>query len=186
MKHLPEYNIHSFNWVKEDNTLYGISGTLWDTLGYYQFPFPNDRKQFKVVNPDTDGFRVFTFVTSFENTEGMLEYEFASEDGIKCRILIEPGTAGHTEITHSNEHWNEVEIENAYKNYCDAHPNAEKTFMYEGSKIEVRKMTKEEFLNESKTDAEFADMWFYDDAENTILFRDEISYEDSRPDILPD
>jgi hypothetical protein len=90
MKHLPEYTIHSFNWVKEDNTLYGISSTLWDTLGYYKFPFPNNRQQFKVVNPDTDGFRVFTFVTSFENEEGMLEYEFASEDGIKCRILVEP------------------------------------------------------------------------------------------------
>jgi hypothetical protein len=133
MKHLPEYTIHSFNWVKEDNTLYGISSTLWDTLGYYQFPFPNDRKQFKVVNTDTDGFRVFTFVTSFENEEGMLEYEFASEDGIKCRILIEPGTAGHTEIAHSNEHWNEIA----------------------------------------------------DDAETIMLFRDEISYEDSRSDILP-
>ena len=76
------------SWVKEDRTFYGISNTLWDTSSYYKFPFPNDRKRFKMTNMETGGFRVFTFVTSFENTEGMLEYEFASEDDIKCRILI--------------------------------------------------------------------------------------------------
>jgi hypothetical protein len=132
MKHLPEYTIHSFNWVKEDNTLYGISSTLWDTLGYYQFPFPNNRKQFKIVNPDTDGFRVFTFVTSFENTEGMLEYVFASEDGIKCNILIEP---------------------------------------------------KDEEMDTDLDISQITDAYI----ENQIqLFGDEINYEESRPDILPD
>ena len=29
----------------------------------------------------------------------------------------------------------------AYKNYCNAYPDVEKTFQYEGSNIEVRKMT---------------------------------------------
>jgi thymidylate synthase len=47
----------------------------------------------------------------------------------------------------------------AYKNYCNAHPNVEKTFKYEGSDIEVRKMTKEEFINMIKTDDEFAKQW---------------------------
>jgi thymidylate synthase len=47
----------------------------------------------------------------------------------------------------------------AYKNYCNAHPNVEKTFKYEGSDIEVRKMTKEEFINMIKTDDEFAKKW---------------------------
>jgi thymidylate synthase len=45
----------------------------------------------------------------------------------------------------------------AYKNYCNAYPNVEKTFKYEGSDIEVRKMTKEEFINMIKTDDEFAE-----------------------------
>jgi thymidylate synthase len=47
----------------------------------------------------------------------------------------------------------------AYKNYCNAYPNVEKTFKYEGSDIEVRKMTKEEFINMIKTDDEFANKW---------------------------
>jgi thymidylate synthase len=47
----------------------------------------------------------------------------------------------------------------AYKNYCNAYPNVEKTFKYEGSDIEVRKMTKEEFINMIKTDDEFAKKW---------------------------
>jgi thymidylate synthase len=47
----------------------------------------------------------------------------------------------------------------AYKNYCNAYPDVEKTFQYEGSNIEVRKMTQEEFIEEIKTDDEFAKKW---------------------------
>jgi thymidylate synthase len=47
----------------------------------------------------------------------------------------------------------------AYKNYCKTYPDVEKTFQYEGSGIEVRKMTQEEFINEIKTDDEFAKKW---------------------------
>jgi thymidylate synthase len=47
----------------------------------------------------------------------------------------------------------------AYKRYWDAHPDAEKTFQYEGSTIETRRMNKEEFINKIKTDDEFAKKW---------------------------
>jgi thymidylate synthase len=47
----------------------------------------------------------------------------------------------------------------AYKNYCNAYPDVEKTFQYEGSTIDVRKMTQEEFINQIKTDDEFAKKW---------------------------
>jgi thymidylate synthase len=47
----------------------------------------------------------------------------------------------------------------AFKRYWDAHPDAEKTFQYEGSTIETRRMTKEEFINKIKTDDEFAKEW---------------------------
>ena len=47
----------------------------------------------------------------------------------------------------------------AYKNYCNAYPDVEKTFQYEGSNIEVRKMTQEEFIEQIKTDNEFAKKW---------------------------
>jgi len=47
----------------------------------------------------------------------------------------------------------------AYKNYCNAHPNAEKSFQYEGSTIETRRMTQDEFIDMIKTDDEFAKKW---------------------------
>jgi len=47
----------------------------------------------------------------------------------------------------------------AYKRYWDAHPDAEKSFQYEGSTIETRRMTKDEFIDMIKTDAEFAEKW---------------------------
>jgi thymidylate synthase len=47
----------------------------------------------------------------------------------------------------------------AYKRYWDNHPDAEKSFQYEGSNIETRRMTKDEFIDMIKTDAEFAERW---------------------------
>ena len=47
----------------------------------------------------------------------------------------------------------------AYRAYCNNYPDVEKTFQYEGSNIEVRKMTQEEFINKIKTDDEFAKKW---------------------------
>jgi thymidylate synthase len=44
----------------------------------------------------------------------------------------------------------------AYQAYCNTYPDVEKTFQYEGSDIEVRKMTQEEFVERIKTDDEFA------------------------------
>ena len=47
----------------------------------------------------------------------------------------------------------------AYKRYYNAHPDAEKTFQYEGSTIETRRMTQDEFIHMIKTDDEFAKKW---------------------------
>jgi len=47
----------------------------------------------------------------------------------------------------------------AYKRYYNAYPDAEKSFEYEGSTIDTRRMTKEEFINKIKTDDEFAKKW---------------------------
>jgi thymidylate synthase len=46
-----------------------------------------------------------------------------------------------------------------YRAYCNTYPDVEKTFQYEGSNIEVRKMTKDEFIEQIKTDDEFAKQW---------------------------
>ena len=47
----------------------------------------------------------------------------------------------------------------AYKRYYNSFPDAEKSFQYEGSTIETRRMTKEEFIEQIKTDDEFASKW---------------------------
>jgi thymidylate synthase len=47
----------------------------------------------------------------------------------------------------------------AYKQYWNAHPDAEKSFQYEDHTMEVRRMTKNEFINMIKTDNGFAKMW---------------------------
>ena len=79
-------------------------------------------------------------------------------------------------LVGDNEHkeWDEVNIYNqiideAYKNYCNAYPDVEKTFQYEGSKIEVRKMTQEEFIEMIKTDDEFSERWGLKIEEREVL-----------------
>ena len=52
-----------------------------------------------------------------------------------------------------------VYIDKAYRNYCNTYPDAEKTFQYEGSNIEVRRLTHEEFINECQTNDDFANRW---------------------------
>ena len=55
----------------------------------YAYNFPNDKKQFYIVNQKTGGFRRFLFVKEVESTETWVEYLFESEDGIKCMVLID-------------------------------------------------------------------------------------------------
>lgn len=50
-------------------------------------------------------------------------------------------------------------LSEAYQNYWNSHPNAEKTFQYEGHNVEIRRMTKDEFINECKTNTEFTKKW---------------------------
>jgi hypothetical protein len=52
-----------------------------------------------------------------------------------------------------------VYIDKAYRNYCTTYPDAEKTFQYEGSNIEVRRLTHEEFIKECQTNDDFANRW---------------------------
>ena len=46
-----------------------------------------------------------------------------------------------------------------YQNYWNFYPEVEKEFEYEGSNIEVRRMTQQEFIDQIKTDDEFAKQW---------------------------
>jgi thymidylate synthase len=67
--------------------------------------------------------------------------------------------AGRTDLKWLLDNDNTIWVGDAYKRYCSAYPNVEKEFQYEGSNIEVRKMTQDEFINEIKTDESFAKKW---------------------------
>lgn len=74
------YDIEQFEWnpiTKE------FSGYMED-LHYSQFiePWPNQAKQFFIVNHRTRDFRRFRLIR-----DNNIEYVFESEDGIQCRII---------------------------------------------------------------------------------------------------
>lgn len=50
-------------------------------------------------------------------------------------------------------------LDEVYENYWNSHPDAEKTFQYEGHNIEIRRMTKDEFVDMVKTDEEYGRRW---------------------------
>jgi hypothetical protein len=89
MAQLPEYDINSFTWDGDERTFYGVKDELWDTTNHYQFPFPNDKKQFIIRNSETNGFRRFTFVKEQFGEGSLIEYLFESEDGIRCLVLVD-------------------------------------------------------------------------------------------------
>ena len=66
---------------------------------------------------------------------------------------------GDTNITFLIDNDCHIWDGDAYKRYYNAYPDAEKSFEYEGSTIDTRRMTKEEFINRIKTDDEFAKKW---------------------------
>ena len=50
-------------------------------------------------------------------------------------------------------------IDEVYENYHNSYPDAEKTFQYEESIFETRRMTKDEFIDMIKSDIEYARRW---------------------------
>ena len=50
-------------------------------------------------------------------------------------------------------------IDEVYENYRNSYPDAEKTFQYEESVFETRRMTKDEFIDMIKSDIEYARRW---------------------------
>ena len=67
-------------------------------------------------------------------------------------------------------------IDEAYKNYWDTYPNAEKTFQYEGSTFETRRMSNDEFIDRCKTDPEFSERWGLKIEERELSLEEELEY----------
>lgn len=83
------YSTWQFRWNKEHNCFYGDAPYLEEGSGYYQYAFPNGKKQFNMTNPKTGGFRRFRFVKDdILNDEPI--WVFESEDGIQCKISLMP------------------------------------------------------------------------------------------------
>ena len=94
------YDIHSFYWSKERNTL---SASAWQLFSInhpdLQEPFPSQKEQFIIKNNETGGFRRFRFQKEvryeLEVEHGccaeLIEYFFESEDEIKCIIIVYEG-----------------------------------------------------------------------------------------------
>ncbi len=90
------YDIVQFNWNKDTNCFYADA---WDLVAnmpdgsIHSEAFPTMRGEFFIYNYKTNGFRRFRFVKEIKGDIGgfsCTEWAFESEDGIECRICIEP------------------------------------------------------------------------------------------------
>ena len=93
---LIEYDMGYFKWWYKAKSFYADAWTLYAIDEAHESiaePFPSGRSQFIIRNLETDGFRRFTFkrdVVIDEDHFSATEWVFESEDGIECRIGIEP------------------------------------------------------------------------------------------------
>ena len=95
-----KYHIDQFVWNKDENTFFAEAPFLHCQMpdgNIHHEAFPNMKKQFFIVNTNTDGFRRFRFVEETTNwlidenehtKYEMIDWIFESEDGIKCKIAI--------------------------------------------------------------------------------------------------
>ncbi len=94
------YDVSQFVWNKESNSFYGDAPHLECLLSdgnIHSEAFPNQKQQFFIDNHKTGAFRRFRFVkettnwvTDLDNDihYELVNWEFESEDGIKCFIAI--------------------------------------------------------------------------------------------------
>lgn len=95
-----EYDTGQFSWSKDKNTFYAEAWNLAAMLpdgSMHPEAFPNQKRQFYIVNPKTGNQRRFRFVKEQTNEMPLNEMEaigtykswiFKSEDDIFCDIMI--------------------------------------------------------------------------------------------------
>ena len=95
------YDIHNFKWDIDSNTFYGDAWNLQEVGNgsYYQFPFPNGKKEFYIKNFETRGFRRFRFVRELK-MDYTNQWLFESEDGIKCMVNINKNSNENNSTTN--------------------------------------------------------------------------------------
>jgi hypothetical protein len=82
MYQLTEYDIHQWEWDSKHEVFTGEAKKLYSHQ--CGVPFPNGRKQFRILNPKTGGFRRFRWIGELEG-----EWWYESEDGIGARVLVD-------------------------------------------------------------------------------------------------
>jgi hypothetical protein len=94
------YHIKQFRWLEDSKSFYAEAYHLECAMpdgSIHPECFPNQKGQFFIDNPKTGGFRRFRFVKQVEtwvkdenenDQWEVIEWEFESEDGIKCYIGI--------------------------------------------------------------------------------------------------
>jgi hypothetical protein len=65
-------------------------------------------------------------------------------------------------------------LDEVYENYRNSYPDAEKTFQYEKSTFETRRMTKDEFIDMVKSDVEYGRRWGLKIEERELRYEERI------------
>lgn len=179
MQHLPEYDIRAFYWDASEQLFYAVKDDLWDINSHYNsIPFPNDRKQFIIRNPMTDGYRRFRFVK--EQTDGNgFEYLFESEDGFRCIVLIEVAT-NQIELPTPYDAPPDMPIDHPH--FIDVHLTPYETYIQFANQLDepdyewhvddpqrnmTRPYTEDEFYDRCARDSTFKSMWIPTASEGT-------------------
>ena len=90
------YDIRQFKWNATENSFFGAAPFLECLMpdgNIHHDAFPNNKGEFFIHNYKTDGFRRFRYIkdiTGDVDDIHFVEWLFQSEDGIQCRIGIEP------------------------------------------------------------------------------------------------
>jgi len=74
-------------------------------------------------------------------------------------------------------------LDEAYENYWNSYPDADKIFQYEGSTFVTRRMTEDEFVDMIKTDAEFSETWGLKIEERELSLEERTKYKMKRDNI---
>lgn len=79
------YSIEDFIYNHVNKTLYGNEIELYPIEGDYKIPFPNQKKQFYIINFKTNNRRRFRYNRQYKSLNNII-FQFESEDDIICII----------------------------------------------------------------------------------------------------
>lgn len=79
------YSIEDFIYNSTNRTLYANENELYPIQGDYKIPFPNQKRQFYILNIKTNNKRRFRYIKQYKSLNNII-FQFQSEDDIICII----------------------------------------------------------------------------------------------------